>query len=138
MAFPFRIQAAVTVAAVASLWGAIAHYGAESEYQKRNRDPYQIAAQTARMAGVRAATPESATLGYLTDAEPGGVLAAAMFEGAQYALAPRLLRQDAAQNLVLGNFSRPADFAAFGQRYSLRLERDFGNGVILFRRESGR
>jgi hypothetical protein len=137
-AFPFRIQASVILAALVSLWSAIAHYGAESEYQKQNRDPYQLAAQAARLAGVREATPEKTTLGYVTDAEPGGVLAAAMFSGAQFVLAPRLLRQDAAQDRVLGNFSRPADFAALGGRSGLGIERDFGNGVILYRRGNGR
>jgi hypothetical protein len=55
--------------------------------------------------------------------------------GAQYVLAPRLIEKGATDDRVIGNFTRPADFAALGQSYRLRLERDFGNGVVLFRKE---
>jgi hypothetical protein len=37
--------------------------------------------------------------------------------------------------LVLGNFTRPADFAAAGRSQGLRQQQDFGNGVVLFRRD---
>ena len=136
--FPFRIQAAVVLAALLSLWGTFAYFGAESEHQKQIRDPDQIAAQAVRLAGVRSSTPDNAELGYITDVEPGGVLAQVMFNGAAYVLAPRLLHQGIAQDWVLGNFSRPADFAAMGRSHGLRIERDLGSGAILFRKENGK
>ena len=133
--FPFRVQAAVALAAALSLWGAVEHFGFETEYQKQSRDPYRIAAQAERLQGVRAATSDNAILGYITDAEPGSVTASAMLNAAQYVLAPRLLRQDAGQDFTLGNFTRPADYAAAGAKYGLRVERDFGAGVVLYRKE---
>ena len=133
--FPLRVTFTVAVAAAVALWGAIEHFGFEAEYQKQNRDPYQIATQAARFEQARASIPEDALLGYLTDLELGSVAASAIFNGAQYTLAPRILHQDTVGDLVLGNFARPADFAALGRVHGLRVERDFQNGVVLFRKE---
>ncbi len=135
MDFPPGVKIGVAAAALLSLWGTVQYFGFETGYQKQNRDSYQIAAQAARLEGVRASLPSTAELGYLTDLEPGGTAASAMFNGAQYVLAPRLLHQDANQPQVLGNFSRPGDFAAIGRQHGLRIERDFQNGVVLFRKE---
>ncbi len=125
----------MAAAAALSLWGVIVYFGFETAYQKQSRDPYQVGAQAARFEGVRAAIPEGAVLGYLTDLEPENMTAWSAFNAARYVLAPRLLRQDAAEPQVLGNFSHPLDYAAFGRSHGLRLERDFGAGVVLFRRE---
>lgn len=133
--FPFRVTFAVAVAAAVSLWGVIEHFGFEAEDQKQNRDPYRIAQQAERFEQVRSVVPEKAQLGYLTDLEPGSVAGSAAFNGAQYILAPRLLKQDTSPELALGNFARPADFAALGRGHGLGVERDFGNGVVLFRKE---
>jgi hypothetical protein len=138
MDFPPGVKISIAAAALLALWGAVDFFGFETGYQKQNRDPYQIAAQAVRLEGVRAALPANAEIGYLTDLEPGGVAASAMFNGAQYVLAPRLLHQAADQVLVLGNFSRPGDFAAIGRQHGLRVERDFQNGVVLFRKDSAR
>ena len=76
--------------------------------------------------------PADAVLGYLTDAAPGSEVSDSMFLAAQYTLAPRLLDKKTNYRQVLGNFTRPADFAAIGRQYGLSLQRDFGNGVVLF------
>ena len=136
MEYPLAAKAAVAVAALLSLWGSFEYSGLESAYQQQFRDPYQIAAQFSRLDSVQSAIPEKAILGYLTDAVPGSVVGDAMFNGAQYVLAPRVLQRGAAFDLVLGNFTKPGDFAALGRAQGLRLERDFGNGVVLFRREA--
>ena len=82
--------------------------------------------------------PAGAILGYLTDVPAEDNLAATMFFSAQYALAPRLLQKGDSFDAALGDFTRPGDFAALGRQHGLRLERDFGNGVALFRREAHR
>ena len=56
-----------------------------------------------------------------------------MLIGAQYVLPPRLVVRGAGREWVLGNFTRPADFAAFGRSRGLELQRHFGTGVVLFR-----
>jgi hypothetical protein len=128
----------MAVAATLSLWGTVEYFGFETVYQKQNRDPYTIAAQSLRLEGVRESVPENATLGYFTDLEPGSVAASAVFSATQYILAPRLVKQDTVQAQVLGNFARPADFAALGRQHGLVIERDFQTGVVLFRREAGK
>jgi hypothetical protein len=130
-----RVKVGVAAAAALSLWGVIEYFGFETAYQRQYRDPYKIAAQAARLEGARATVPEDAILGYLTDLEQGSAAASALFNGAQYALAPRILRQDTARTEVLGNFTRPEDYAALGRQHGLVVERDFGNGVVLFRKE---
>jgi len=135
---PTEVKIGLAVATALSLWGAGAYFGFETEYQKQNPDPYQIAAQTARLAGARAAIPENAVVGYLTDLEPNTVATWSLFSATQYILAPRILKHDAAQDRVLGNFARPADFAARGRQHGLIVDRDFGNGVVLFRKEAAR
>ncbi|HVO98993.1 MAG TPA: hypothetical protein VMT15_13040 [Bryobacteraceae bacterium] len=132
---PLAVKAGVTLAALVSLLGLTEYARFESAYQRQNADPYKVTAQFSRFADVRAAVPATATLGYLSDQPLGGTAGDALFNSAQYVLAPRLLQKDAAENLVLGNFTRQADFAAVGAQSGLHIERNFGNGVVLFRRD---
>jgi hypothetical protein len=136
--YPPRVRVGVARAVALSMWGAVEYFGFETAYQKQSRDPYQVAAQAARLQGVLALIPEDAVLGYVNDLEPGSVPALAMFNAAQFTLAPRILRQDTAQTRVLGNFARPADFGALGRQQGLSIERDFQNGIVLFRRDSAK
>lgn len=138
MNYPPRVLAGVAVAAALSMWGAVEYFGFETACQAQSRDPYHVAAQAERLAGIPALAPDDAILGYMTDLELGTPAAWAMFNAAQYALAPRILRQDTAPNRVLGNFAHPADFGALGRQHSLSIERDFGNGIVLFRRDSAK
>ena len=131
--YPPAVMAGAVILPLLCVWGAWESYGAESAYQQQYRDPYLIAAQSTRFAPFVPSVPDNAELGYLTDLAPG-VTDWAMFLGAQYALAPRLLERGVAHPWVLGNFTRPADFAAFGQAHGLKLQQDFGNGVVLFRK----
>lgn len=138
MTYSLRVRFGVAAAVALSMWGVVEYFGFEAAWQKQSRDPYQIAAQVSRLAGVAAAVPDSAVLGYTTDLEPGSVAALSTFSAAQYALAPRLILRDTAQALVLGNFARPADYAAVGRPLGLLVEREFQNGVVLFRKESAK
>ena len=130
-----RATAGLLIAVALCLWGAFQSYGFESEYQRQNSDPFQVSAAFQRLDPIRAAVPENAVMGYLADTEPGNGVETAMFLAAQYVLAPRLIEKNQAHEWVLGNFTRPGDFAAMGSTKSLRLVRDFGGGVVLFSRE---
>jgi len=129
------VYAAAAAVVIFSLWGALNYYADETTYQSQaqNQDPYRIQASEDRFSGLRQAVPDQAELGYVTDAQEAA-LATALFDSAQYAVAPRLLEMNTMPDLVLGNFTHPADFQAEGAKYGLRLEHDFGNGVILYRR----
>ena len=131
---PVLVKMGLACACVVSLLG-IAEYGRfESAYQRQNPDLYKVAAQFSRFADLRAAVPANGTLGYITDQEPGSLGAATLFSSAQYALAPRLLKDGVANDLVLGNFARPTDFQAAGTHLGLHMVRDFGSGVVLYRK----
>jgi len=134
--YPARIAAGVAGAIALCLWGAFQSYGVESDYQRQSPDPYQIRAQFVRLGPVVSAVPEDAVMGYVTDAESGSVTDSALLASAEYVLAPRLLARGAEHDWVLGNFTRPADFAAFGKSRGLRLQQDCGNGVVLYRKEA--
>jgi hypothetical protein len=134
--YPPRVRVGVAVAVALSMWGVVEYFGFETAYQRQSRDPYQVAAQATRLEGLPPLVPEDAILGYMTDLELGTPSAWAMFNAAQYALAPRILRQDTSQTHVLGNFAHPADFAALGRQHGLSIERDFHNGIVLFRKDS--
>jgi hypothetical protein len=136
--YPLRVRIGVALAVVLSMWGVVEYFGFETAYQRQSRDPYQVAAQAARLEGVAALVPEDAILGYVTDMEMENLSARVMFNSTQYTLAPRILRQDTNAVRVLGNFARPADFGDLGRRQGLSIERDFRNGIVLFRRESAK
>jgi hypothetical protein len=106
----------------------------DSDPQLAASDPYMVNLQPDRLAGILAAVPSNAVMGYVTDLAPASTAYLATFNSARFALAPRLLVFGADQPFVLGNFSRPADFAAFGREKGLELVQDFGNGAVLFRR----
>ena len=133
---PLRAKAGMAIAAGLSLWGMIAYYDFESAYQQQFHDPYSIASQEQGLAGVIEAVPPDATLGYLTDAAPGSVASITMFDAAQYVLVPRILEQGTKPDRVLGYYNHPHDFASIAREHGLELERDFGNGTLLFRRQA--
>ena len=130
------VTGAVMLAALLALVGSAQFWSAESDYQRLSQDPYRIAGQGERLSAFRTAVPDDATVGYLTDVPADNILSSSMFLAAQYQLAPRLLQKSTAHDIVLGNFTRPGDFAAIGRQHGLEVERDFGNGVVLFRREA--
>ena len=89
-----------------------------------------------RFREVNAMVPTEAVVGYFSDLPNLTGDGAAGFNGARYALAPRLVvpydsRQ--MQDWILGNFSKPIDLALIERENSLKLVRDFGSGVMLFR-----
>lgn len=131
-----RARIAIVASVFLGLWGAVQYVDKETAYQRQSPDPFGVAAQEERLAGLRAAVPAEATLGYVTDVPLGETLGSSMFYVAQYHLAPRLLQKGSAYDLVLGNFTRPGDYGSVGRQQGLRLERDFGSGVVLFRREA--
>ena len=131
--YPARLKAALLAAALLAVWGAIESYQIESE--SNADDPYMVNLQPARLAGVIETVPRTAIVGYLSD-QSNSTAALAMFNSARYALAPRLLVDGTDRDWVLGNFTKPADYAAVGREHGLELSRDFGNGVVLFRRAS--
>jgi hypothetical protein len=128
-------QWGAAVAVALSLWGAIEFVRLERIWNTEFHDPYLIAGQHERFEGARQLLPPDAIVGYITDLEPNSVGWSAAYNGAQYVLAPRLLEEGVKRDWLLVNYSKAADFAAIAQQNGFRIERDFGNGVLVMRRD---
>ncbi len=86
-----------------------------------------------RLDGLKEYLPSRGEVGYLTDCEPGGELFG-RFIVTQYVIAPAILVEGAGPDLVIGDFKGRVDVAALCRANGLELVRDFGGGVMLFRR----
>jgi hypothetical protein len=114
-----------------------------TEAQAAQGDPYQIDTQLMRMQQAGASLPQRARVGYVTDMDVSSARGLLAFNAARYALAPRLLVPGTSPpagpddaGWVLGNFSQPSDFQAFGAQRGLTFLRDLGDGVVLYKRAS--
>jgi hypothetical protein len=103
--------------------------------------PDEISTYEGRFQEIRAALPARGVVGYLGRTDPAGrtpaerdassLLDFKRYLLAQYALAPLVLIESTEPDFVIGNLdsgkapSMPAGF---------RIERDFGDGLVLFRR----
>ncbi len=132
------IAASLTLG-VLGAWGALNSYQVSASYAEQFPDAYGGEHAQARFAPLAARVPASAELGYFTDLDAAQLAYESAFLAAQYALAPRVLvflDGRSPPEWAVGNFSKPADFAAAGEARGYSMIADLGNGVILFRRKS--
>jgi hypothetical protein len=137
--YPLRILAGVGLVALLALAASLEFYRTTTISNRSSGDPYEVETQVRRLREAAAVLPRDAVVGYVSDVPFDQVRGSAAFFGAQYALAPRVLVELPARestDWVLGNFSKPADIAAVAQHHQLKLERDLGRGVIIFRRKA--
>lgn len=128
--YPWRTLAGLSIPALLSVYGTIQFYGAQTERNQTQPDPYKLIDQERRFAPIKEIVPPNALVGYVSDLPTDYTLTLT----AQYALAPRLLVPNPTSNWVIGNFTRPQDFAEFGRTRGLVLVKEFPDGVVLFRR----
>lgn len=83
-----------------------------------------------RFAALKAALPSRGVIGYIGESGNSGI---ADYYLAQYALAPLVLDRSDNHPLVIGNF--PTSPSMKAQSNTLRLQRDFGNGILLYTTE---
>ena len=102
-------------------------------YTPPSRQNFDIVAYIGRFAQIREDVPKTATIGYLTDAEPNITSTYAEFGLAQLALIPIVIANNTDQKLVMANVHTPQP-PAFYQSHGLELVRDYGNGVMLLRK----
>jgi hypothetical protein len=119
----------LSVAALLSLYGTVDFYGKQIERNKIQKDSYHIGAQEQRFEALKRELGPNAVAGYVSDLSDAGIVLSA-----QHALAPVLLVDNVPHQFVVGNFSRPMDYSEFGRARQLVLVKDFGAGVILFRK----
>ena len=107
----------------------------------RRSAPDEISVYERRFRDLRAALPARGLVGYLGDPElahatsreanAAALLRFRRYLLAQYTLAPLLLVQSTRPEFVIGNFSDPAARPAPA---GFQVVRDFGDGVVLYRR----
>ncbi len=116
-----------------SLFGVLSYYEFLVAYRPM-ADPNQIAALQERFRDIGSAAPPDGIMSYISDVplEPGGL---ALRGAAQYAIAPRMIDPSPSANRewVLGNFFQSYDAERIARERGLRVVRDFGNGVVVFR-----
>jgi hypothetical protein len=137
--YPLRALIGVAAAAVFGLIGALGAYDTLITQSREFQDYYRIEAQQRRFAAVRAALPPETVVGYLSDLPVGNDEWQVNFFGVQYALAPRLLVEESDGHnteWVVGNFLKRPALAEIEKAHKLKLAREFGLGVYLFRRAS--
>jgi hypothetical protein len=131
MTVRYSTRALLGVATVASLslYGTFSFYSRQTERNLIQKDAFQIGAEEQHFEALKRDLPSDAVVGYVSDLNEAGIQLAA-----QYALIPILLVDRPPGDLVVGSFSRPMDYAAFGRAHGLQLIKDYGFGVTLFRK----
>ena len=98
-------------------------------------NPATIGMDANRFRSLREALPARGVVGYLSDTT-AGMEGAKAYYLTQYYLAPVVVAQDPAHELVIANFASPAAVAAAAAAHDFTVIRDFGNGVGLLQRVS--
>ena len=127
--YPIKTVVGLSLAVLLSLYSAWSFYGAQAGRNQGSSDPYKLAAQEQRFTTLKLALPANTVLGYVSDLQQPAILSTA-----QYWLAPFLVVDDPHLEWVVGNFTRPLDYAEFGRARQLTLVKDFSEGVVLFRK----
>ena len=106
-------------------------------------DPVTI--HEARIAQLLPLLPASGAVGYVTTVENDRIFAAerafqnveflAQYVLTQYTLAPRIVRNSPDLPLVVGNFIDGPPAPGFLEKNGLVPQNDFGDGLVLYRRE---
>ncbi|HYZ83222.1 MAG TPA: hypothetical protein VE621_02405 [Bryobacteraceae bacterium] len=126
----------ISLVSALALYGALDQLGATRRLADEYQDPYAIDVQVARLEGARAILGSEKVVGYISDAPQSTRGGQAVFLASSYALAPtQLVRFPARHPLtyVLGNFTQPkVDLASF-EANGLSMEKDLGQGVVIFR-----
>jgi len=131
-----RVFLVLAVACLA-VYSSLSSYGISSAIRQQSTDKYGVEAQLQRLAPAAAKLPAGVAVGYLSDVAPSSDPGTAAFLASQYALAPHLLvwaSPAAPVEWAVGNFSKPADYAAVGAQAGFGVVEDFGLGVLLYRR----
>lgn len=128
-------------AALDLLWQSVRVYTALPE-----KDPVTL--HEARIRQLLPALPPSGEVGYVTTIENDRIFAAeksflnveylAQFVLTQYTLAPRFVRNSADFPLVVGNFIDGPPAPGFLEKNDLVPHSDFGDGLVLYRKEKRR
>ncbi|MBZ5605570.1 MAG: hypothetical protein LAO79_25000 [Acidobacteriia bacterium] len=128
-----RVVFAAIAVAVLAVCAAVKSYDLSTQ---QAADPYGVTAGETRFSAALDALPASGVVGYLSDMPIGENVGSIAYMAAQYAVAPRAIVpiDKLRAEWALGNFARPGNFAERGAQAGYRIVRDFGNGVVVYRK----
>jgi len=127
-----RLRAAALALALALCFG----LSLRSWRQANLETPNEALGGLSRFAGIIRAIPGNGIIGYFSDRGEAMVLPTPPFS-VRYAFAPRMLvwyPDLSVSTWVVGDFIRHPDYLRAGEQLGLHLVRDFGDGVVLYRR----
>jgi hypothetical protein len=127
--YPVPSLLGIGIAAVLSLYGTFVISDNQTARNKDQENAYQVGTEERRLAAVKHDLPADGMVGFVSDLKDPGVLLAT-----QYALVPNMIVERPPSGFVVANLSRPMDYAEFGRARGLTLIRDYGYGVVLYRR----
>lgn len=136
---PTRVLIGGAIALALTLGAAFDSSLASQQMSRARADVYRVTAQAERLQPILETIGTAKRIGYVSEVPRTEVAGAAAFGAAQYFLAPRLVVVHGVASpgdWVLGNFMKPQNYAAFGEANGLMLVQDFGNGVVLYRKEA--
>jgi len=118
---------------------ALAAFAAMKSYDLSSQqavDPYGVTAGQTRFAAALEALPPNEVIGYITDMPLGENIGSIAYMAAQYSVAARAIVpiDKMSTEWALGNFAHPGNFSERGAQSGFRMIRDFGNGVVVYRR----
>lgn len=128
---PTRVKAATVLLALSALSVVVPEFF--KAHVSGHVPPSKITLFGRRFAELRRALPPHGVVGYASDADEGE--AVWEFYETQYFLAPALLEKSDERDLVVGNFHHTTVDADWLSNRNLVLLRDYGDGVMLFRRK---
>lgn len=137
---PILTTAGAIAAGLLSVFAALGYWNTTTEYNQRSPDAYRIGFQDSRFGKAAAIIPEDAAVGYATNLDFGTLKGSSAFFGAQYAMAPRVLVSVNSQHpyeFILANFDEVIDAEALAKENGWTVEKDFGAGLAVFRKEGG-
>jgi len=130
-----RIAAAL---ALVSAWAAGGRNDLRTSYWAwlKRLKPSAVAQTEQRLRPAGAVLPRHGVVGYLSDEDSYTTPGMRRYYLTQYALAPLVVSRSTRKEFVLGNFREPSKAAELARQNGLSLERDFGDGLMIFRRKA--
>jgi len=133
-----------TIGAIAvgllSVFAALGYWNTTTDYNRRSPDPYRISFQDPRFSKAAAIIPEDAVVGYQSNLDFASLKGSTAFFGAQYAMTPRVLVDVNSKHpyeYVLANYDEVIDVDTIARQHGWKVEKDFGSGLAVFRKENG-
>ncbi len=127
-----RLRAAALVLALALCLACSLRSWLQARAEGSNEAPGRIA----RFANVMSAIPETGVIGYFSNRGEVTLIPTPPFS-IRYAFAPRMLvwfPDASVTEWVIGDFTGKRDYTSAGERLGVHLVRDFGDGVVLYKR----